>query len=136
MRFQVPQFINIEDKILGPFSVKQFVYLVGGVALVYVSYKFLPFYLAIFIIAPGAALSLALAFLRPNGKPFIFLLQAAINYALSSRLYLWKHRPKKADPVETAKELNGVPTVPTLSDSKLKDLTWALDINQNVKRGR
>ncbi len=135
MRFQVPQFINIEDKILGPFSIKQFVYLVGGVAMIYIIYHFLPLYLAILIIAPIAGLTVALAFFRPNGKPFIFLLQAAIAYVLSNRLYLWKRTPKKMTPSDAVKEFGGEASkVPTLSDSKLKDLTWALDINQNVKR--
>ena len=135
MRFQVPQFINIEDKIFGPFSIKQFVYLVGAVGMIYILYHFLNFYIALLLIIPVAGLALALAFLKPNGKPFIFLLQAAIQYGLSSRLYLWKRTPKKLTAVDAAKELTktGV-DVPALSESKLKDLTWTLDINQNVKR--
>ncbi|KKW10975.1 MAG: hypothetical protein UY50_C0023G0021 [Parcubacteria group bacterium GW2011_GWA2_49_9] len=86
MRFQVPQFINIEDKILGPFSIKQFVYIVGGIGMGYIAYNFLPFYLAVLIIAPIAGLAAALAFYKPNGKPFIFMMQAAIAYVLSNRL--------------------------------------------------
>ncbi|MSU56129.1 MAG: PrgI family protein [Candidatus Taylorbacteria bacterium] len=134
MRFQVPQFINIEDKILGPFTIKQFIYLVGGGGMVYIVYHFLPFYIAIFIIAPIALFVLLLAFAKPNGKPFIFMVQAAIMYALSSRLYLWKRVPRKMTPSDAAKEFgNSAGAVPSLSNSKLKDLTWALDINQNVK---
>jgi len=30
MRFEVPQFIEVEDKIFGPFTWKQFIYLMGG----------------------------------------------------------------------------------------------------------
>lgn len=134
MRFQVPQFINIEDKILGPFTVKQFIYLIGGAGMVYVAYHFLPFYVAIFVIAPIALLALLLAFAKPNGKPFIFLLQSAITYALSNRLYLWKRTPKEMTPGDAVKELSKDGGVPVLSESKLRDLTWALDINQNVKK--
>jgi hypothetical protein len=135
VRFQVPQFINIEDKIFGPLTVKQFVYLVGGGGMVYIAYNFLPFYLAIFIIAPAAILALALSFLKPNGKPFVYMLQSAITYAFSNRLYLWRKMPKKMTPDETVKELSSAGSaVPSLSESKLKDLTWSLDINQNVKR--
>ena len=135
MRFQVPQFINIEDKILGPFSIKQFVYIVGGIGMGYIAYNFLPFYLAVLIIAPIAGLAAALAFYKPNGKPFIFMMQAAIAYVLSNRLYLWKRVPRQMSPSDAVKELGAAsPSVPSLSDSKLKDLTWALDINQNVKR--
>ena len=134
MRFQVPQFINVEDKILGPFSIKQFVYLVGGAGMIYIVWHFLPHWLAILIIAPVGAFTLALAFYMPNGKPFIFMVQAAVAYALSSRLYLWKRVPKKMTANNIAKELRKDGGVPSLSESKLKDLTWALDINQNIKR--
>ena len=130
MRFQVPQFINIEDKIFGPLTIRQFVYTVGGAGMVYVVYNFLPFYLAIFIILPVALLTLALAFFKPNGKPFVFMLQSAITYAFSNRLYIWRRMPKQMTVKEFSK---GESVVPSLSESKLKDLTWALDINQNVK---
>ncbi len=134
MRFQVPQFINIEDKILGPFTIKQFVYLVGGAGMVYILWSFLPHWIAIVIIAPVAVFALALAFFRPNGKPFIFMVQAAIAYGLSNRLYLWRRLPKKMTPSDVGKEFSKDGGVPSLSESKLKDLTWSLDINQNVKK--
>ncbi len=132
MQFQVPQFINIEDRI-GPLTIKQYVYLVGGIGMVYIIYHFLPFYLAIFIIAPIALLALALAFFPFNGKPFIFTLQAAIAYAFGNRLYIWKKRPK-AVMARAEGGAKAESVVPTLSGSRLKDLTWALDINQNVQK--
>ncbi|HCB35566.1 MAG: hypothetical protein A2W52_00475 [Candidatus Taylorbacteria bacterium RIFCSPHIGHO2_02_49_25] len=135
MRFQVPQFINIEDKIFGPLTVLQFVYLVGGGGMVYIAYHLLPLYLGIFIIAPAATLALALAFLKPNGKPFVYLLQSALTYMFSNRLYVWRRAPKQMTPKDAVKEFSGPGSVvPSLSESKLKDLTWALDINQNVKK--
>lgn len=134
MKFQVPQFINIEDTIFGPFTIKQFVYMVGGAGMTYIAWHFLPFLASLFIIVPVVTLALSLAFLKPNGKPFIFTLQAAVMYALSNRLYLWKRVPKKATSAkQVSEELHGGASVPTLSESKLKDLTWALDINQNVR---
>lgn len=133
MRFQVPQFINIEDKLFGQFTVKQFVYMVGGAGMVYIIWHFLPFWLGIFFIAPIALLSILLAFVKPNGKPFIFTLQAAIAYAFGNRLYLWKQVPRKLTPKEMSDQVSATASVPALAESKLKDLTWALDINQNVK---
>lgn len=132
MRFQVPQFINVEDRI-GPLTIKQYIYTVGGIGMVYIAYHFLPFYVAIFIIAPVAALALALAFFPWNGKPFIFTLQAAIAYAFGNRLYLWRKKPRDIT-ARDAESSHAKNEVPALSESKLKDLTWALDINQNVKR--
>ncbi len=123
MRFQVPQFINIEDKI-GPLTIKQYIYTVGGVGMIYIVYHFLPFYLALFIIVPVALLALALAFFPFNGKPFIFTLQAAIAYAFGNRLYLWKHQPKKIEPRGKG-DAPPVNTLPALGESKLKDLSGA-----------
>lgn len=133
MRFQVPQFITIEDKLFGPLTIKQFIYVVGGAGISYMLYQLLPFYLAVFLIIPIASLALALAFLKINNKPFIFTLQAALQYAFSNRLYLWKHVPKKpaASPAESAAPRA---EVPPLSESKLKDLTWSLDVNERVRR--
>jgi hypothetical protein len=48
MRFQVPQFIEVEDKIFGPLTVKQFIYLAGGAGLVFILYHFLPTWISIF----------------------------------------------------------------------------------------
>ena len=136
MQFQVPQFINIEDKIVGPFTVKQFVYLVGGLAATYIIYHFLPFYLAIIAIAPFVTFALLLAFAKPNGKPFINTVQAAITYALGNRLYIWKQRKHTITPLVSGKGAGGGMDAPVMSESKLKDLTWALDINQNVRGQR
>lgn len=133
MRFQVPQFINIEDKIFGPLTVKQFVYLVGGAGMVYILYRFLPFYLAVVPIGVIAALGVSLAFVKINNKPFIFTLEAALKYAFSTRLYLWKHVPKEVTAAEAARGAAQA-NIPALSESRLKDLTWALDINQHVKK--
>lgn len=133
MRFQVPQFINIEDKLFGPFTIKQFVYMVGGAGATYIVWHFLPKIAAIFVIAPIITLALLLAFVKPNGKPFIFLLQAAILYGMSGRLYLWKKTAKKVSAKKLAEDIKSGSALPALSESKLKDLTWALDINQNVK---
>ena len=33
MMFSVPQFIDVEDKIIGPLTLKQFIYLAGGAGL-------------------------------------------------------------------------------------------------------
>ena len=42
MQFRVPQFIDIEDKILGPLSWRQFAYVLGAAAVAYISLRLLP----------------------------------------------------------------------------------------------
>jgi len=130
MQFQVPQFIDIEDKIFGPLTFKQFVYLAGGAGLSFVLYSFLPLIVALPLIAAAAALSLALAFYKYNEKPFIFFLESFFRYITSGRLYVWKKEPKKIEPTTQLKSAEPALYVPKLSDSKLKDLSWSLDVTE------
>lgn len=135
MQFHVPQFIEVEDKIFGPFSFKQFLYLLGGAGLSFIIYKVLPIYIAPIFIIPVAGLSAALAFYKINNKPFIFTAEAAVRYFLSSKLYLWKKTERKqGDP--KAPEAAAPSFVPKLSDSKLKDLSWSLDVLDINRGGR
>lgn len=132
MKYQVPQFIEVEDKIIGPLTVKQFVYLVGGAGMSFVAYSFLPIYISIILIGIILPLSLALAFYKINNKPFIDFLESAFIFYTKQNLYIWKKeykQPKKASaPEPSARQVY----VPKLSDSKLKDLSWTLDINENL----
>ena len=133
MQFKVPQFIDVEDKLFGPFTFRQFVYLVGGGGMVFVIYKVLPLWIGIFLIIPVAGLALLLTFYKINEKPFIYYLQAGVNYLVSSKLYIWKQRlAKKGD---ASKEDESIPektsVVPIVSGNSLKDLAWSLDIQEN-----
>lgn len=131
MRFQVPQFIEVEDKIFGPLTFKQFIYLAGGAGICVVSFMFLPTFFAIIISGPVALLAAALAFYKVNDKPFIFMVEAFFKYTLTDKLYIWRKEDKA--PVAKAVEQRTPEQVyvPKLSESKLRDLTWSLDIKEN-----
>lgn len=137
MQFRVPQFIDVEDKIFGPLTFKQFIYLVGGAALCFVLWKVLPAIVAIVFMTPVATLSLALAFLKINNKPFIFTLEAFLKYSSGTKLYIWKKETKSV-PVKEEKEIVKQEVspdfVPKLSGSKLKDLSWSLDVLDSNKK--
>jgi len=133
MRYQVPQFIEIEDKIFGPLTLKQFIYLAGGVGLCLILFTFLPLYITVVLGLPVLAFSGALAFYEVNGRPLIVSLEHATSYFLSSKLYLWKQR--QIAPIVTKELPAAAPTlgVPKLSQSKLKDLAWSLNIKDADK---
>ncbi len=133
MNFQVPQFIEVEDKIFGPLTFKQFVYLAGGAGAVFMVYTFLPIYLAIWLMIPLALLALALAFYKVNSRPFVNVLESAFHYALTAKLYLWKRQPKIVIPTTIALGREQAIVIPKLSQSKLRDLAWSLDIKENLR---
>lgn len=131
MQFKVPQFIDVEDKIFGPLTFKQFLYLAGGAAVSFVLWKILPPIIAVMFITVFAGLSLALAFVRINNKPFIEIMEAFFKYSTGTRIYVWKKEPKRANKenmVNLQKDTQDSGYVPKLSGSKLKDLSWSLDV--------
>lgn len=133
MRYQVPQFIDVEDKIIGPFTVKQFVYLAGGAGMSFVVYKLLTIYISAVLIGIIIPLSLALAFYKINNKPFIDFLESAFMFYTKQNLYIWKKQEKKIVKSENyIQNQNRQVFVPKLSESKLKDLSWSLDVNENL----
>lgn len=132
MKFEVPQFIDVEDKVFGPFTFKQFVYLAGGAGLSVVIWMFVPRFIGVFLIAAVVAFAAALAFYKVNEKPFVNFLESMIRFFLSGKLYIWKKEPRKAEHKnEVISQEVGV-TVPRLSDSKLRDLAWSLDVHDSL----
>lgn len=107
MIFKTPKFIEVEDKIIGPFTFKQFAYICGGIGMGYISTKILPFFIlkSIFFVFFGG-LGLALAFIKPNGKPFSSFLESAIRYYLGSKIYIWKRGDKKEEKIMEKKTEN------------------------------
>jgi hypothetical protein len=92
MQHKVPQFIEVEDKIFGPFTLKQFSYLAGGFGLGIILWRlFADSSFLLFILAPVIGFTLALTFLKPNGKPFIVTLQNFVFYAIRPKKYFWKN---------------------------------------------
>ena len=135
MQFQVPQFIEVEDKIFGPLTIKQFLYIGGGIGASAVLYIYIPYkIISVLLIIPVIVFSLALAFYKVNGKNFIDLAESFFYYSLGDKLYVWKKIEKKpTNKIEDQiKDVKSLISVPKMSDSKLKDLTWSLDIRENI----
>jgi len=132
MQYQVPQFIEVEDKIFGPLTLKQFIYLAGGGGLCLIFFTLLPIYITAILALPVIILSLALAFYRVNGRPLIVALEHAFSYFLGSKLYLWKQRPTMATPKQAEPTTTPSEFVPKLSESRLRDLAWSLNIKDRA----
>ena len=137
MQFQVPQFIEVEDKIFGPLTFKQFVYLAGGAGMGYVLWRLLPIYLAAPLVACMFGLGAALAFFKYNGRPFILALDHGFFFFTLSQLYLWSNEERSpvAKAALVSETQRGQVYVPKLSESKLHDLAWSLDIKERIAAG-
>lgn len=139
MQYQVPQFTEVEDKIFGPLTLKQFVYIGGGAGLGFVIYRSLPNVIAIPIALAIVGFAVSLAFVQINKKPLIVIIEAAFMYFVHSKLYIWNaHREKKEEEKKKSKlQLpSSQPELPALSENKLKSLAWSLDINERIRLDR
>ncbi len=89
-KFQVPQFIETETKLIGPLTLRQFLFVAGGVSMTAMAYVFLN---GIFF-AVTAVLVLAffgsLAFVKVDGQPMLNYLAYLLAYALGSKRYIYK----------------------------------------------
>ena len=138
MQFQVPQFIEVEDKIFGPLTFRQFVYLAGGAGLSYIMWRAMPPFLAVPFIAAFGGFGVALAFFQYNGQPFILAIEHGFFFFIRNKLYLWSNEKAAQHMRENATAQVATPTqpfVPKLSDSRLHDLAWSLDINERISAG-
>jgi hypothetical protein len=138
MQFQVPQFIEVEDKIFGPLTFKQFIYILGGLGASYIAWRLLPLFFAAPVILAVAGAAASLAFLEYNGRPFIVSVENAFYFLIHPKLYLWNNERRAKKPIKQ-KELdiknNAEVYIPRLSESRLHDLSWSLDINERVAGG-
>ncbi len=143
MQFKVPQFLDIEDKIFGPFTFSEFVYLAGGAGICFVIYRAWGLLFGFVPILAVAAFSAALVFYRPNNKPFIDMIEAGFKYFFQDKLYIWKRSVVKKQKTsvnnesymknlsENQKEQKSLITPhqnTRLSGEKLRDLAWSLDV--------
>jgi len=133
MNFQVPQFIEIEDKIFGPLTFKQFIYIAGSGGLAFIVYAFLPLFLAIVPMIAIISLGFALAFYQVNNRPFILIVESFLKYLAGHKLYIWKKSTPSQNKKVNQENIPDGPTIPKLSSSRLKDLSWSLDVKENIK---
>jgi PrgI family protein len=91
MQHRVPQFIEVEDKLFGPLTLKQFAYIFGGIGLSVIIWRtFSSTFIVLLLVSIVAGFVLALSFVKPNGKPFIVLVQNFFAYIFKPKQYVWK----------------------------------------------
>lgn len=98
MRFEVPQFIEVEDKIFGQLSLKQFVYMAGSLGACAIAYFYAPFIIFLILAPFLLGLGFGLAFIPVNKRPLAVLLEAILVYFSRARLYLWKKAERAPTP--------------------------------------
>ena len=92
MQYSVPQFIDVEDKVIGPLSVRQFMYIVVAGMVLFLLWAITGISILFIILAiPILLIFGSLAFLKINGRPFQYYLFSVAQYMVKgTRLWIWK----------------------------------------------
>ena len=98
MMSSVPQFINVEDKVAGPLTWRQLLWMIGMGAALLVFFSI--FDKALFFIAaiPTVLLFIAFAFYRPNGFPLTTFVFYMVLFFFRPKIAVWE-RPVNSRPV-------------------------------------
>ena len=135
MHVNVPQFIDIEDKIAFGLTAKQLLWMGGMGATLLVTYNLFDqqafYFIGIFVVIIFSAL----AFWRPQGVPLVSFIGFVIQYYLKPRNYLWKRVfrasdlaiQKAAHNVQMGKTEAPVEAKKALPQSQLRKIAWMLD---------
>lgn len=88
-QFTVPQFLDIEDKIFGPVTVRQFLILLASGLVHFVVYKLADLSLFLVFTALFGGFTMILAFVKINGQPFHFFLLNILQTIRRPGLRIW-----------------------------------------------
>ncbi len=96
MQYKVPQNIDLEDKIVGPFTIKQFIYLLVCGAIIYgwwsyLQNNFVNFTFEFVIVAiPIGLFGFALALVKINDRPFEYFLLNVLRFVILPKHRKWQ----------------------------------------------
>ena len=117
LQFEVPQFIDIEDRIIGPFSLMQFAFVGVGALLDVLLFRIFKFSIPFFLLGlPITLLALAISFGSFNGRRVYNVIPVFIEYLTSPKVYIYSKQHISAS------EIDIKPIVLSAADAEVEDL--------------
>ncbi len=130
MMFSVPQFIDVEDKIVGPLTWKQLLWMIGMAGVLLVVFSIFDTSLSIIIAIPVVLIFCAMAFYQPSGLPMTTFLGSATLFVFRPKVAVWE-RPVAVLPTVKAptnqKTQVQAPMEKELTREKLAELARLID---------
>ena len=103
-QFQVPQFIEHESKLVGPFTLKQTALFGGGGALLFVLWFMLEKWLFFLLAFPILLIFILIGFMKVNGRPLLDFVGSFFNFFISPQLYIWQKRLEAQEKIKKSKK--------------------------------
>jgi len=104
MQYAIPQFTDVEDKLIGPLTLKQFLAMLGTGGLVMFFWSILGFNVVFFLFAlPVAVIGLALTFGTFNSRPMFVYAGPMFNFFTTDKVRIFKRLPPDISLIQTKK---------------------------------
>ncbi len=132
MHAQVPQYLEVEDKIIGPLTIKQFIYLLIGGGIIFLLFNLLKFPVFILVAIPIAFFTLLLAFFRIGNQKFSRFVINFLGFISKPNIYIWKNFPPPTPEEEPApkiiKKAESFKKIP--GKQGLEETWWKIEIQK------
>ncbi len=129
-QFTVPQFLDVEDKIIGPITTRQFLIMLVGTIAVAAFWNLFDFSLFVTLTIIDALICFILGFIKINGRPFHFFILNFIQTIKKHRLRVWQQGTTQYIGDEEV-EIRQVENIPTknvnLKSSRLNQMSLIVD---------
>ena len=126
--FLVPQFIDVETKIIGPVTTRQFLIMMVCGIIDFIFYKTFIFSWFAVISLINTGIFLMIAFFRVNGMPLHYFFLNLVQTLKKPRLRIWTKQAitalPKAEKMEIKKEFIAKPPIPS---SRLSSLSLIIN---------
>ena len=140
-QYKVPQNVETEDKILGPLTIKQFIYVIIAVAWGFIMWRLfsaaLP--IAVLLIAPVSGVFLALGLIQREGQSFENYFVAMVRFLFVPRQLLWLKEPESHQVIRAPKRKTDNTPIQRRSPDEirgaLKKLATVIDTHGQFQKG-
>ena len=128
-QFVVPQFLDVETKIIGPITARQFIILLATILAEFVIYRIFLSIIPILLFGlPTLAIGVIFAFAKVNGQPFHYIALNMVQTFRRPRLRVWDKRISDAVLRASLKndeqpEPPKPPVKPPIEGSRLSDMS-------------
>ncbi len=128
-QFVVPQFLDVESKIIGPLTVRQFLIFICGAGLIFIVFKLATFWMAAIEGLMIFAITGVFAFLKINGRPFHFFLVNLLMTLKRPTIKIWKkeYNPEDYKKEKLKEKATKIIIKKRLTQSRLSDLSLVVD---------
>lgn len=131
-QFVVPQFIDVEDKVIGPITVRQFVILLFSAGLEFLAWKYSDLTLFLAETIGIAIFTILFAFIKINGRPVHYFFLNFVQTSKKPWLKIW-HKEFNSHDLKASMKKAGdkthmvIPRKTLVGSTRLTELSLMVD---------